>query len=130
MYKDIQIGVIKIEKEYPRVFKLLKDMIDQNPANRKSFSSLFLMIQNYENVIQKTIFSEIAFLEQESSTEVPREKYEDVMCEASFNKKCRMFREAIQKYMKAYQLVKNSDVLQNSSQQELLIKITLKIAQC
>lgn len=69
------------------------------------------MIQNHEAVINQTLFSEIDFLENKKTVLGNKENYEDYLCDANFNKKCRMYREAIAKYLKAYSLIKGCKTL-------------------
>lgn len=83
-------------------------MLNDEPEYRKSFSSLLLILQNYEAQIEKTIFSEMDYLEQKK-TFISNDNYEDLIVEANFNKKCQMYREAISKYLMSYHLIKGQN---------------------
>lgn len=63
-YENILSSLRKIEKNYPKVKTLIEKMVNYMPIKRKSFSSLFYLISNYEKLIDNTIFSEIDFLDQ------------------------------------------------------------------
>ena len=74
-YWNITINLMKMQKTYPILYNIVKKMVNENPYNRKSFSTLNLLISNNKEAINNTCFSEIDFINSQKFSINNEENY-------------------------------------------------------
>ena len=131
-YDNIIKGLLKIKNKYFRVHSLLENMLNFDFSNRSKFLDLHLFVTNFEKNILNTHLSEVNFINKKDNICLDEKKesknYNIILEEAEFNKKCKLYKEAINKYIKVYKLLKISHK-KNIDPLEFII-ITIEIGLC
>lgn len=129
---NIVKGLLRIKSRYSNVYSLLDNMLNLDYKNRSKFLELHLFVMNFKKKIFETYLSEVNFINKEDNLCLNRknesEDFYIILEEAEYNKKCKLYKQAIKNFIKVYKIFKinkekNIDHLE-------LIRITIEIGLC